>query len=681
MIRALGWTLLHFVWQGAVVAALLASLNLALRRATPQARYLAACASLLLMLALPALTFRVISADRPNEKTVRIGKPIGPVALEVTVEQADQTAAAAAAKPSAFAPTTAKPFDFARRIEAMLPALVTLWIAGVLLLGMRSLGGLTLVRRLERTGLSEAPAGLADTLARLAQALRVSRAVRLYESALVGAPTVVGWFRPVILLPASALTGLTAQQLELILAHELAHVRRHDYLVNLLQSAAETLLFYHPAVWWVSNRMRAEREHCCDDLAVSACGSAVRYARALVKLENLCSDAPTFAITTNGGSLFDRIVRLVGRAPEPSRAARGFAALAAVASLALAFGFGSILLDRPTPTIVDVLASSQSLEKTAPLAAPVAIAQADSKPQSPTAAPGPQPQPAAAATQQRLPQAQPAATARAEATPQARAFPLELVLEMARAGITPEYVDEMDALGYKSLNAEQLIALRHQGVGPQYVKELAAAGYKDLSAEQLMGLRAQGVSAGYAKELREQGLSELSLTNLIALRSQGVTPKYVEELKAAGHKDLSVTSLIALRSQGVSGSFVAELKALGYDALTENQLIALRSQGVSPGYVRELGELGYRGLDMKMLVALRSQGVNPDYVRELKELGYGGLEPGQLIELRAHGVTPSYVHELKEAGFEKLTVEELVQLRSQGVSPKLLKSLRSRKQP
>jgi len=673
MIRVLGWTLLHFVWQGAAVAALLASLNLALRRATPQARYLAACASLMAMLALPALTFRAMSAGAPADRAgAALATPltlVAPAAAEAVTLAPTANANARAA----FAPTLPKSFDLDRRIEAALPALVALWLAGVLLLAMRSLGGLTLVRRLGRTGLSEAPAGLEATLARLAQALKVSAPVRLYESALVGVPTVVGWFRPVILLPASALTGLTAQQLELILAHELAHVRRHDYLVNLLQSAAETLLFYHPAVWWVSNRMRVEREHCCDDLAVSACGSAVRYARALVELEGLCSDAPAFAMAANGGSLFDRIVRLVGRAPEPSRAARGFAALAAAAALLLALGFGGVLLDRPTPTIVDVLASSQSLEKTAPLTAPVAIAQADPKPQ-PAAAKA---QPAAAAK----PQAQPAPSApRADAGPQARAFPLELVLEMARAGITPDYIDDMDALGYKSLSAEQLIALRHQGVGPQYVKELADAGYKDLSAEQLVGLRAQGVSAGFARELRDQGLTELSLTNLIALRSQGVTPRYVEEMKAAGHKDLSVTSLIALRSQGVTGSFVAELKALGFDALTENQLIALRSQGVNPDYVRELKELGYTKLDMKMLVALRSQGVSPDYVRELKELGYGGLDPGQLIELRSQGVTPDYVRELKQAGFEKLTVEELVELRSQGVSPRLLKSLRARKQ-
>ena len=102
-------------------------------------------------------------------------------------------------------------------------------------------------------------------------------------------PTVIGWLKPVVLLPASALAALTPQQLEAILAHELAHIRRHDYLVNLLQTLVETLLFYHPAVWWLSRRIRIERENCCDDLAVSLCGDPVAYAAALADLEALRS--------------------------------------------------------------------------------------------------------------------------------------------------------------------------------------------------------------------------------------------------------------------------------------------------------------------------------------------------------------------------------------------------------
>src|SRR4030095_13888079 len=111
------------------------------------------------------------------------------------------------------------------------------------------------------------------------------RSVHVVESIAVEVPTVIGWMRPVILLPVAAVAALTPAQVEAILAHELAHIRRHDYAVNLLQTTAETLLFYHPAVWWISKRIRAEREHCCDDVAVRVCGDAVSYAHALAELE------------------------------------------------------------------------------------------------------------------------------------------------------------------------------------------------------------------------------------------------------------------------------------------------------------------------------------------------------------------------------------------------------------
>ena len=106
----------------------------------------------------------------------------------------------------------------------------------------------------------------------------------ILESGAVAVPTLVGWVKPVVLLPAAALSGLSPEQLQAILAHELAHVRRHDYLVNLLQSMVETLLFYHPATWWVSAQVRAEREHCCDDLAVEVCGDRLVYVSALAEL-------------------------------------------------------------------------------------------------------------------------------------------------------------------------------------------------------------------------------------------------------------------------------------------------------------------------------------------------------------------------------------------------------------
>jgi hypothetical protein len=141
--------------------------------------------------------------------------------------------------------------------------------------------------------------------------------VKVLESSLVSVPTAVGWLRPAILLPASAFTGLTPQQLEAVLAHELAHVRRNDYLVNVLQTGVETLLFYHPAAWWVSRQIRAEREHVCDDMAVRVTGDAMTYARALTRIERLRTTAPRLAMGADGGSLRSRVSRLVEGPPSP----------------------------------------------------------------------------------------------------------------------------------------------------------------------------------------------------------------------------------------------------------------------------------------------------------------------------------------------------------------------------
>jgi type II secretory pathway component GspD/PulD (secretin) len=147
----------------------------------------------------------------------------------------------------------------------------------------------------------------------LAERLKVTRPVKLMESALVQIPTVVGWFRPVILLPASALTGLSPEQIEALLAHELAHIRRYDYLVNMFQTLVEILGFYHPAVWWISYTIRVERENCCDDLAVSVCGDKVGYARALTSMEEARFAKGELAVAASGGSLSRRIRRLIGK--------------------------------------------------------------------------------------------------------------------------------------------------------------------------------------------------------------------------------------------------------------------------------------------------------------------------------------------------------------------------------
>lgn len=166
---------------------------------------------------------------------------------------------------------------------------------------------------------------------RVAGRLALDRVVGVFESSAVTVPVMIGWMKPVVLLPAAALAGLSMMQVEALLAHELAHVRRHDYLVNLLQSAVETLLFYHPAVWFISRRMRIDREHCCDDLAVHVCDRVV-YATALSDLAAMAT-TPRVALAATDGPLLQRVRRILGQPAEGHDGASGWLSVCMVVLL------------------------------------------------------------------------------------------------------------------------------------------------------------------------------------------------------------------------------------------------------------------------------------------------------------------------------------------------------------
>ena len=340
--QSIAAALLQFIWQGALIGALTAILLAVLRRSGPDVRYVVSTIGLSLMLTVPVVTAIQELQSRQHASVAQTAAAVPHVdSMRPTAAAPAITSVTAAPRTvwdrvaAGLSVSTELPVGMdvsSSRSHAKIPAVsrgvLLLWIAGVAVLTMRIAGGWLWIRRL-RTRAAPARVEMTRAAARLARQLHVSRPVRLLESTLVEVPTVIGWLKPVVLFPASALAGLSPLQLEAILAHELAHVRRHDYLVNLLQTIVETLLFYHPAVWWVSRQIRVEREHCCDDLAVGLCGDPVVYAQALADLEELRAPGGRLAIAATGGSLLQRVRRLVG--PSPSGPPAG--PLAAAASL------------------------------------------------------------------------------------------------------------------------------------------------------------------------------------------------------------------------------------------------------------------------------------------------------------------------------------------------------------
>jgi GWxTD domain-containing protein len=351
---SLGWTLVHSLWQGALIGLALAAAFCGLRSA--RARYTAGCLAMLALMTAFCVTFQHVLAEQRIQGG--FGQP-----LPIWAAPAGLGDGSIVAKvPPRFA-----------AVE-YLPWLAPFWIAGVLFFQLRGVASWMGARRLRGTGVCVARDLWQAHLDRLAARLRLSRPVTLLESCLADVPVVIGYMRPVILMPVGLMTGLPAGQIESILLHELAHIRRHDYLVNLLQIFVEGLMFYHPAVWWISGAIRAERENCCDDLAVATQGDAFVYATALAALEQNRGAVREAVLAANGGSLVKRVRRLLVP-PEGSRAA-------------LAPVFSAAIL---TITAVAVLAAWQSTPPPRPPAPPVPsapiapIPPATPRPQAPSA--------------------------------------------------------------------------------------------------------------------------------------------------------------------------------------------------------------------------------------------------------------------------------------------------------
>jgi beta-lactamase regulating signal transducer with metallopeptidase domain/peptidoglycan/xylan/chitin deacetylase (PgdA/CDA1 family) len=329
VIENLGWTLAHSLWQISAIAALCFLGLKAARNANANFRYLLACTALFLTLCLPAATFLWFAnapaettasafAAKTNGKRTAVKKPVQDDHLSAIEKNESEVIANSAPIYSLENLQT----HFENYFVPNLPVLVWFWLAGVLFFAARTGGGLWRLHNLKTKKIAEPSLEWRQQFARLCGEIGVSAKAKLRESAQVVAPVVVGWLKPVVLIPSGAFLGVTPAQLEAIIVHELMHVRRADFLVNFLQTLVEILLFYHPCVWWISREIRREREFVCDDLVVRFYGEPLAYARALANLEQFRQtakqNAPQLSLAANGGNLMKRIQRILQKETETS---------------------------------------------------------------------------------------------------------------------------------------------------------------------------------------------------------------------------------------------------------------------------------------------------------------------------------------------------------------------------
>ena len=659
--RTLGLSLLHFLWQGAALAALAAAAIAPARKAST--RYSIAVIALMAMVAAPAVTYFVLHQSQPTLSAAK----------QTAFPAIAQVASLAARR--AIATTTASHF-----LSGGLPTVfVELWFIGVLLFSLRTAGGFFLVARLRRRDCKPMNLELLALCREMQNRLGITRAIRYCESLHLDAPAVVGWFRPVVLLPLRALTGLSELQLRAVIAHELAHIRRLDAFFNLFQVAAETLLFYHPAVWWLSKRIRAERENCCDDVALTVCGNPAEYARALALMEQWRA-APSFAMAANRGPLASRVTRLLGLT-EKGSSLRNAGAAFGILCLAAALLAGNALFGlartaraqslEPSSTGTSVAVSNGVIVITASRATPQAKSAV-----KPDAAPAPS-------------NAQDADANAVHVQIPASLFGqvltrvygevvrdvLHEVSSNAQSGAqsaskSQSFIDAMRGEGYDNLSADDLIAMKVQGITPEYIHAIRAEGLKP-SPDELVGMKVQGIGPEYIRGIRAMNL-KVDVDSLIGMKVQGITPQYVEEMRKLGFQP-DGDQLIGMKVQGITPEYVEEMRKLGFKPDTD-QLIGMKVQGITPEYVRQLNELNIHP-DVDDLIGMKVQGINADYVRSIRATGLNP-DKDEWIALKVQGVSEDFIKGLQSAGF-KPDVDEVVGAKVQGITPQFIELARS----
>jgi len=591
ILHALGWALLHFMWQGAALAALAAVAMAACRNAS--ARYCVGVTALALMLAAPVATFFLETSSRhaQSQSTAYAGSGVAKARQLVVGE-------------SQF---SSSPDAFGWLVEA--------WLIGVAAFSLRSAGGLLLIERERRKRFAAVPDPVLEICFTLQERLGIGRLINYCQCARLQSPAVLGWFRPIIMLPISALTGLSRDQLQSVIAHELAHIKRLDSFVNVFQICVETLLFYHPAVWWLNGRIRAEREHCCDDIAVSVCGNPLEYARALTLMEQW-RGAPALAMAATGGSLSARIRRLLGlRSTRTSL--HGTGVVASILCLTTALIAGNAFLGMAHPRA--------SLHAAVRAALPAFHAQA-----AVPSAPAKKPSPA-----QKTVEAEPVSAS--------------------------SYVDGLESAGLTNLTADQLIALKIQDVTPAYISGLREQGlHPDVS--EIIGMRVQGVTPEYIHDLRALGLNA-DENHIVSLKVQDVTPEYFRGLKEAGLNP-DVDKLIGLKVQGVTPEYVRDLKALGI-TVDADKIIGMKVQGVTPEYVRDIRALGLNP-SADQIIGMKVQDVTPEFIKSLQAAGFK-VDVNDVIRARIEDLTPEFIEKARKHGFQNLGLEKLLELKRLGV--------------
>jgi len=669
--------LVHSLWQGGIIALLLAAALFFLKNADARLRYALSCLALASVIAWCALTGFYFSMKAewtavPDEQQA------------VVQDSADSHATVASL-------TTSSELtgEFYRLGNGSLYRwLFPVWAIGVVLLSAYHMLGWRRMSRLTRRGTDNIPPAWKERFANLCEEMRLMKTVGVVGSSRISVPCVFGWVKPVVLLPVSIFSGLGAAEIEMIVVHELAHVRRNDILVNILQTAAETLLFFNPAVWWISRQIRAEREHCCDDAVVACRQDKLGYARALASLEEWRAVSGGFVAAAGSSSLLWRIRRIVGATTGRTRPVS--VGVAGIFLFAVLLGAGMVLFGGPAQEVraQTTLEKAENFEKQSGDINGRWEIESDGRRTHIDMRFGRRMNVGFTVRNDELSGTIDENTTYARIIRDAGTFHLVGKFDKDDDGLwgrgelyfraNPDYIKEMESMGFDLGDDEDVLSLAVHNVTLDYTRGMEELGYDDLSLNKLVEAHIHDVTPEFIREFIELGYKDLKIDRLIEMSIHDADPDFVRGLAEYGYRDLPARKLVEMRIHDADPDFVAGLAEVGYTGLDPSRLVELRIHDVTPEYIRRLSEFGYKDITAAKLVEMRIHDVSPDYIRQLTELGYNDLSPSKLVEMKIHDVSPSYIRELAELGYKDISPSRLVEMCIHDVSPRFIRKLQEK---
>lgn len=708
---ALGWTVIHSLWQATLIAIISSIIMIALRKKSANLRYVLANISLLMVFVAAVITFCFhydFNASTPQIITNQAeiaNNDIDNLKMQVFAardENADNG-------PLHFS-------DFKDYFNNHLPLIVTLWLLGSALFLLRLLGSISYIYYLKSRMNFPTDEYWTELVTNLSHKSGLNKAVDLVESALVRTPVVVGHLKPMILFPIGVINRLLPEEVEAILAHELAHVIRHDYMFNIVQSIVEALFYYHPAVWWLSNQIRNERENACDDIAIQLINSKMNYAKALVTIQEMAYFPLNPALGFAGqqkNQFMMRMQRILNLPQNKTNVMEKLIATLLIICTLLGWGYAQ-RQNYQKPDLSNIEQQDDSfirINSDAPLSmsglwqATVENDQVciifnnnlkgsnwtstecfDKKDFSelPT-------------TEKEFTITRPAGTMTLKGkfegnegygkfnftentdfksfleTKGITGLKESTLLHCFFANMDKDFISFLNQKGYTNINSKKLEELAifriNKDLVEYYHNLLKKSGQNDPNLKSIIELKIHGVDKEYISLLQRYGYIDVPIDQILQAKIHGIDEVYLDSyVRNKKDKRYALQDLIQMKIHGADGDYIALLENNSGKTLDSDEVIDSKIHNIDRVNVDKIEKSSSNKLTNNDIKNFAIHGIDADYINSVNNMGLGKLSNDDIVAAKIHGITPEFIKEYTSLGFKKLDFDNILAAKIHGIN-------------